>query len=101
MAHIFEWVLDLIGKVFLSLWTLVTDFFAWILESLLAIVVGALTALGSIPGASLFSGAMEMLPPEAWTFMLRFNLPLCSGIIMGAIVIRLLLQLIPFVRLGS
>lgn len=97
---IFQWVLDLVTSVFLSIWSLVSDFFSWCFEAILKIILGALEGLGQIPGVDIFVQAWAALPPDAVMLMTRFNLGLCSGIIFGALGIKFLLGLIPFVGLG-
>lgn len=87
--------------VFVGLWLLGTDLGAWIFEQVLNI---AIAALNSIP----FDGEMfnpgtyiAALPPEMTNILGLIRLGECLAIIGSAILIRIILQLIPFTRLGS
>lgn len=97
----YEWVIEIFFASFESLWTLVTDMAIWVLEAVLAIVLATVGTLGAIPGVDLLHGALNSLPPDMWYLATRLGIPQCTSIFVGAVVIRIILQLIPFVRLGS
>lgn len=94
-----KWLGDLVLAVFGSIWDLFKDLFAWVLETMLGIVVSALSALDTTALTAFSPGAG--LPEEITNVMALCGVGSAVGIITTAIGIRLVLQLIPFTRLGS
>jgi hypothetical protein len=94
------WIGELFVKVFTSLWDMVTDAFTWVFDSALGVVVSAIAAipLGSIPSLADYWGS---LPSEMLNMIGLLGIDYGMGIIATALGVRLALQLIPFVRLGS
>ena len=95
-----QWIFDLCKAIVLAVWDMQVDLFCFILDGLLGFVVAMLSAidLGSLEGALDGWGG---LPPEVYNVIGLIGLGHCFAIIGTAIGIRLVLQLIPFVRLGS
>jgi len=103
-----DWIIDLFNKLLVFLYQCLLS----LIEMLKDVVIWALT--GCLEAAKLLlKGALSMLEPVdmsqylsdipsgvAWTLG-QIGIPQCLGIILTAIVIRLILQLIPFTRLGS
>lgn len=80
--------------------TMITDTFFWLLDKLMDLALFALNGLGSFAQfdpTSYFS----LLPAEVINFMGLIGFGEALTIIMSAIGIRLVLQLVPFTRLGS
>jgi hypothetical protein len=94
-----SWLLELVQKIFDSLFTMLKDVFLWIFDQflkLLAVLLGDidLTGLESIPGIS-------DIPEGVLNMISMLGIPQDLGLIVAALIIRFTLQLIPFTRLGS
>ncbi len=96
----FQWILDLFVEIFESIWFLLQDLFCWLYDALLGVVVSMVVSL-DMGTVSSWSGYWAMVPADVWNIMGLIGLGPALGIIGTAIVIRLALQLIPFVRLGN
>lgn len=97
-----DWLFDLWKSYWKSLLTLLKDFFLWIMEQLLALAKTAMdgmTGFDSIIAAA--ASTWSAIPPEVVAVLQAIGLGTALGLIAAAILIRLALQLIPFVRLGS
>ena len=97
-----EWLFKLFPRLVEAFFTMLKDVFLWCIEQILSLVsylLDGITGFDSIIGAagSIWSG----IPPEALQVMQAIGLGTALGIIGTAILIRIALQLIPFVRLGS
>lgn len=93
------WFGSLFTAVFVALWDIVTDLFCWVLEQALKIVAAAVQSIDFGGLATYAQGAT--LPAEILNVLGLLGVGTCITIIASAIAIRLGLQLIPFVRLGS
>ena len=94
------WIGELAKAVFVALWDMAKDAICWPFEQFLNIVIGA---LGEIDTSAL-TGNLQgwgSLPSEVLNVLGLLGVGTAITIIGAAITIRLLLQLIPFVRLGS
>ncbi|ELI6425916.1 DUF2523 family protein [Vibrio harveyi] len=103
-----EWLVDLFNKLLeflyqllLTLFDMLKDIFLWIVEQVMNAVNMVLPSVFALFAPVDMSQYMTSIPPTvAWVFA-AVGLPQCLSIILAAITIRLLLQLIPFTRLGS
>ncbi len=91
------WLVDVVKQVFLDAWNIITDLVKWVFDSLLGAAVALVQAI-PVPNWSFNWGG---LPGELLNVLGLIGLDYCLGIIATALLIRLSLQLIPFVRLGS
>lgn len=99
-AAVISWFGDLAVAVFQALWDFVRDAFCWPFEQLLDVVISALESLDtSSIDDKLF--VWDGLPSEIINVLGLLGVGQASLIVVGAIGIRLVLQLIPFTRLGS
>ena len=100
ISAVLEWIGALWVAVFVALWDLVKDGFAWQFEQMLKI---AISGIGSIDTSAVDAYVAQVgpLPAELLNILGLLGVGLAISIISAAIVIRLVLQLIPFVRLGS
>lgn len=94
------WIGDLFKAVFVALWDFIRDAICWPFEQAMEIVVGAVSAL-DLSGISSYTGTWGTLPAEIINILGLIGVGEASAIIVTAIGIRLILQLIPFTRLGS
>lgn len=95
----YKWAADLIKAIFKAIWDIFTDAVSWLIEKLFQIIKLALDAVDVSPLSGFADGIN--LPPEIINVMQLSGVGTAIGIIVTAIGIRLVLQLIPFTRLGS
>lgn len=99
IAAVVQWFADLAVAVFVAGWDFITDGFAWAFEQILKVAVSALTVIDFSALANYTAGAT--LPASILNILALLGVGTAIAIIVAAITIRLGLQLIPFVRLGS
>ena len=100
IAAVVKWLGQLYVAVFEAAWDFVRDAACWPFEQLMDIVVSAMQAI-DMTGLSSQVGAWGSLPSEISNILGLLGIGTASAIIVAAIGVRLVLQLIPFVRLGS
>lgn len=94
------WIGDLFTDVFLAAWDFFMDGVCWVVDKLLGLAVDAVGSMST----GIFKDAaatFQLIPPEVLQTLSLLGVGQAIGIITVAISIRLVLQLIPFVRLGS
>lgn len=99
-ASFFENLANFVKDIFISIWDLVKDFFYWIFDTMINLVVLAVESI-DVSGITSQTGAFGSLPAEILNVAGLLHLGTCMTIIFSAITVRLILQLIPFTRLGS
>ena len=92
---------DYLYQIFTSAVGFLKDFLWWVLDHLFGAVVYVLDGLGSA-----FQGLnplqyISAIPAETQYYMAICGFNDSMSMIVAALIIRMLLQLIPFVRLGS
>jgi hypothetical protein len=99
ITAVLDWFLSLLGMVITAMWDFVKDAFSWFFEQLLSLAVSAFQAIdvSAVSGLTSYGS----IPGEVMNILGLLGLGQAISIISAAIVIRLGLQLIPFVRLGS
>lgn len=99
IAAVIKWFSDLFVAIFVSIWDLLKDGFSWLFEQVLTVAVSAVGAIDTSALSGL--GGWGSVPGEVLNIMSLLGVGTAVGIISAAILIRIALQLIPFVRLGS
>lgn len=99
-SAVLVWFGKLWVAIFVALWDLIRDAFCWPFEQLLGIVQTAVESI-DVSGVSGNLGVWGSLPGEVLNILGLLGLGTAISIITAAIAVRLVLQLIPFVRLGS
>lgn len=94
------WIGELAIEAFRSLWWVVTDLVCWAFDGFLGIAVSATSVL-DLSGLTAYTSSWGSLPAQVLEVLAAIGLVPAMGIIVSAIGIRLVLQLIPFTRLGS
>ena len=94
------WFGSLFVAVFDAIWNVIKDAFVFVLDSLMGLATGALGAM-DVSGITTSLSAWGSLPSSVLNILALLGLGQAIAIITTAIGIRLVLQLIPFVRLGS
>lgn len=100
LSAIVQWVIDCIKQLAKDGWEMATDVPAWCFDQVLGVVVGALEEI-DVSAFDAYSQSWGSLPGEVLNAVAYLGVGQGAAIIMAAIGIRLLLQLIPFTRLGS
>lgn len=99
VTAVLQWCVDLVLAVFLAFYLLVKDGFSWLFDQVLSVAVSAVGAINvsALTGISGWSA----VPGEILNVLSLLGVGTAVSIITAAIGIRIVLQLIPFVRLGS
>lgn len=101
---VLRWFGDLGKAVFVSLWNMIKDVFCLGIDVLTAVVKAALAGVVALAPENMlqtWQGYWNIVPAGMLEVLVAIGIVPCFGIISTAIAIRLALQLIPFVRLGS
>ena len=94
------WIGSLVRAVFVAGWDIMRDGACWVFGETMDIAISALNAF-DFSALSSWAGAWAGLPANVIEVMAAIGVTTAFGIVATAIVIRMGLQLIPFVRLGS
>lgn len=86
---------------FVGLWLLGTDLAAWVFEQVLNLVISILGSFNLSFDFLNVAQYIPALPDDVVNIMGLLGIGQALGIIFSAIVIKLVLQLIPFTRLGA
>jgi hypothetical protein len=102
-AALASWLGSLVVAAFAAFWLLGTDLVCWVFESVLKLTG---TLLDGLPGTDAFQALnpaqyISAAPAELVNIIGLLRVGEALAIILGAISIKLLLQLVPFTRLGS
>ena len=100
LDSVLQWFFDLVIDVLDSIWLILQDFLAWTCEELLNIVFMLVNQL-DFSDLDKYTNAWGGLPAEILNVLGLLGIGDACVVIIAAIGIRLILQLIPFVRLGS
>ena len=100
ITAVIAWLSDLAVAVFKAAWDFAKDVICWPLDQCLSIIVGLLQGM-QFDAITANLGAWSSMPDEIINILGLLGVGPASGIIVAAIAIRLVLQLIPFTRLGS
>ena len=99
-SAILKWFSDLTIAVFVAAWDILRDVLTWPVEQLLDLAKIAIESIDvSVITTNL--SAWGSLPTEVSNILGLLGAGTAATIITSAIAVRLVLQLIPFVRLGS
>ena len=100
IAAVVVWFSELFVAIFVAIWDLVKDAFSLLFEQVLDVAISAVSAI-DITAISSLSDAAGALPASLLNILGLLGVGTAISIISAAIAIRLVLQLIPFTRLGS
>lgn len=101
IARLASWLLALLKNLFDSLVLLLKDLGAWTLDVIFDLIELAMEGLSTVLPDNPFQGWWNSLPLEVTGMANALGLPEALALIVGALIVRFLLQLIPFVRWGS
>ncbi|PSW85947.1 DUF2523 domain-containing protein [Photobacterium angustum] len=92
---------NIIGSLIFSLLNFVYDIFCFLLDTIFKIVSFLLAPMFSVFDNISLAQYINMLPSEAVNILSIVGFGEATAMIAAALLVRFLLQLIPFVRLGS
>lgn len=101
IASIPAWILALCSAVFLSMFDLGKDVLCWLFDQSLSLVVYIIVSIDIGSVSFDVNQYWSMLPETFVNVMGYLYIPQAMSMIFVAVGIRIVLQLIPFVRLGS
>lgn len=93
--------IDFTWRLVLSIYDLLKDFFIWLMEQLTNVGLLVLDSLSGLLSGLDVTSYWSGIPPETAYFLNQIGLSQALGMIITALGIRIILQLIPFTRLGS
>lgn len=100
IAALVAWFGKLFVAVFVAASDLGKDLFSWLFDQVCKVIVSAIGGL-DLSGLTQFAQSAGTLPASILNILGLLGVGTAISIITAAILIRLALQLIPFVRLGS
>lgn len=100
-AGILDFALDLLKSFALTLWDMFTDLLLYIVDKFVDLGFFILSLFSDVFELINLSKYIDAMPPEVHFVFTATGLSQAVGMIMLAGTARLLMQLIPFVRLGS
>lgn len=95
-----DYLTRVVVQVFVDAWEFFTDVPVWVFAQALEVAGTAIDAL-DLDGLTQYTSAWSGLPAEMLNVLGLIGLGEALGIIAAAALIRLTMQVIPFVRLGS
>jgi hypothetical protein len=101
LGHYWNIGQNFLWSLILSVIEMAKDICIWVFDALMDVVVLAVDAIGALSDVFDITQYTNSLPSDVLNIMGLIGLGTCTQMIATAIAIRLLLQLIPFVRLGS
>ena len=104
LSDIYEQFITYLYSLLLSLFDMLKDFFFWLLEQLWNLVIFLLHALDALVGQIAtfdFVSYITLIPEPARNIMALLGISTALTIRGTSLLIRFLLQCIPFVRWGS
>lgn len=96
-----DWLGVQFQSLMLTLWDVLKDFLLLIVDLFMDLGIVILNGFASVIELSDLSQYITGMPPEVQTVFANTGLGTAVGMVMLAGTTRLLMQLIPFVRLGS
>ncbi|MFA0062671.1 VSK receptor [Vibrio breoganii] len=101
LVDLIQNLIDFIYSLFISVLELVKDIVYWFFDLIMNIVDSLLSIVISLFEPIDISQYMGGFPPQASWVLSQIGLPQAIAMIVVSLGVRLLLQLVPFTRLGS
>lgn len=101
IADFGNWLIDILMSFALTIFELIKDAFLIIFDMFLGLTVVLLDGVGTAMQSIEITQYFSALPGEVQGVLAAVGLGEAVGLIVAALGIRILLQLIPFTRLGS
>ena len=100
ISGLVSWFGALFVSIFVAAWAIGKDLFSWCFDQILKVVVSIISTL-DVSALQGYASAAGSVPASILNILSVLGVGTAISIITAALVIRLTLQLIPFVRLGS
>ncbi|TKF31653.1 DUF2523 domain-containing protein [Vibrio kanaloae] len=97
IVTLFNKLIEFMYQLLLSLITMLKDMVYWVVEQFMEVVNSAVALFQPVDVGQY----LQSIPPNVAWVMGAVGLPQCLSLIISAIALRMILQLIPFTRLGS
>jgi len=101
LGELWNRFIDFCYSLLLSLVVMLEDLFISLYESFMDVCIGLLNGFGSAMAPFDVTQYFSSLPADVLNILGLIDLGTCTQMIAAAIAIRIILQLIPFTRLGS
>ena len=93
--------IDVCMSIILTISDMLIDLVCYVLDTIFSFCVSVVSGLGGVFSSFGLVQYLNMLPPDMLNVISLVGANEASAIIVSAVVVRFVLQLIPFVRLGS
>lgn len=100
ISQVIGWVADLVKAVFKALWDMLSDVVAWGFDQIMGIAAAAVGVL-DFSAISGYLSTFDSIPAGVLEVLAASGVGAGLSIVGAALLVRMGLQLIPFVRLGS
>lgn len=101
IRDLFQALIDFLYRLMLTLFDFFKDFFWWILDSLFKAIILVMDSLSISLNSISPLTYISAIPDTTKYYMAAAGFNECMGMVVAAITVRILLRLIPFVRLGG
>lgn len=101
IVTLFNKLIEFMYQLLLSLITMLKDMVYWVVEQFMEVVNSALSSAVALFQPVDVGQYLQSIPPNVAWVMGAVGLPQCLSLIISAIALRMILQLVPFTRLGS
>lgn len=101
ITGLWDTVVKFFKQLLLTILDMLKDFFLWIFDQILSLTLHILDGLGELLSKIDITNLVSGLPESVTNMMGLLGIGHCLSVIAIACTIRILMQLIPFVRLGS
>lgn len=101
ISDLYQKLLDLLYSIYISIHDLLFDIPLYLFDEIFKLGTRAIQSILQMFEPFDISQYLTFIPPEVSWVLSMVGFPQCLSIIASAIVVRLILQLIPFTRLGS
>ena len=101
LAGVWNAFVDLMYRMVLTVYDAFKDLLLWAFDEFMGLSIFILDGVGDLFSSLDVTQYVEALPVETKGILALTGIGDASSMIVAAIIIRLILQLIPFVRLGS
>lgn len=98
---LFQNLVDFLYSLILTLFDFMKDFFWWVLDELFQAIIFVMDSLSLSLNAISPLTYIDSIPQNTKYFMAAVGFNESMGMLVAAITVRILLRLIPFVRLGG
>ena len=100
LSDLANWFLSLVSMVVQTIVDLLRDLVLWVFDAFMGLASGVLSSI-DLSGIPAVQDYLSQVPAEVTNVLGLLGLGQALGVIALAAVVRILLQLIPFTRLGS